>query len=600
MIGRLLRLIAREDRSDFAIGLALGAVGGFVELAGVAGIYPFLALLSRPELVHANKHLIHIRALTGLTDDRSFLLAFGAACLVIHLLSAAFMMLRQAYLARFALRQIARISTRLLRSYLNHPYPFFLDHNSGELAKNVVAQSDAFANGILLSAMTVFSEMFVIVALTGLIVWVNPAAGIAMAALLGGISGLVLLVIRGKVHKLGQICDEANGRRFTFCLETLQSAKEIKAAGAEDFFWRKFEQPAIVLAEAFSRVSIAQLIPSPLIQSTAFAALMGLALYMVAAGRSSAEIVPLLSVYAAAGYRLMPSLSRLSISLAQMRPHKTTFENVAKVLSEDNRAAVSGPVQRIPLQSELELRGIRFSYAAPRGERPVLDGVGLTLPRGGFVALAGGSGAGKTTLADIILGLLTPQEGQLLVDGRPLPAADMPAWRQSIGYIPQSLFLCDDTIAANIAFGVAPDRIDMERVHEAARLASLDELVPSLPQGYLTPIGERGSRLSGGQRQRLGIARALYRDPDLLILDESTSSLDGITEAEVLSTIKRLRGIKTILIIAHRSTTIRGCESVVLLRAGRVAATGRYEDLIAHDPHFAALMSQPSAAETGG
>ncbi|MBI4370789.1 MAG: ABC transporter ATP-binding protein [Elusimicrobia bacterium] len=594
---RLWRHVVGEDRGGFLLGLGLGAAGGFIELVGAAGIYPFLALLSRPDFAREHPILLALRTRFGLVEDKSFLLAFGALCLAAFLVSTAFLIARQAYMTRYAMGLTARVSTRLLANYLRRPYAFFLDRHSAELAKNVVAQADATASGTLLPWMALFSESFIIAALAGLVLWMDPAAGAIVILGLGGLTGLILLSLRGRVQRLGREADQANGRRFAYCLEALQSVKEIKAADAEDAFWRKFELPAAAFSSAFAEANVAQVLPSPLIQSAAVCAMLGLAMYLAAKGRPPAEIVPLLSVYAAAGYRLMPSLSRASVAFAQMRQFHSQFVEATDVLASAAAppAPSPRPARALQFRSRLEFQNVGFAYPGPRGARRALDGVSLTIPHGAFAALAGGSGAGKTTLADILLGLLGPQEGRLLVDGRTLNPEDLPAWRRRIGYIPQSVFISDDTVAANVAFGVAESAIDEGRAREALRLARLDEFVASLPNGLLTRVGERGALLSGGQRQRLGIARALYRDPDLLVMDESTSALDGITEGELLDSLAALRGSKTLLVIAHRPTTIRRADKIMLLKAGRLAAEGSYDDLSRRDPHFAALMSQPAA-----
>lgn len=593
---RSLLLLIAGDRRGFVLGLLLGVVGGFVELAGVAGLYPFLAVLSQPELAHTNRWLLLLRSLLGISDDRLFLIAFGALCLAVFLAASLFLFLRQAYITRYALRQTARLATQLLRSYLRKPYAFFLDQHSAEISKNVIGQSDAVANGVLLSWMVAFSEFFVLVALAGLILWMDPWAGLATVVVLGALVATIHLTLRRRLHDLGQRLDQTNGRRFTYCLEALQAIKEIKAANAEEFFETQFTQPASEFAAVYARTNMFQLLPSFLIQASAVTAIIGLALGLLAAGRSPAEILPILSLYAMAGYRLMPSLSRLTSSLAQVRQSRAVFDNVTSVLEEPAPPQPSASAFR--LKKSLLVRDAVFSYPGRAGGRRVLDCLSLELQRGSFVALAGASGAGKTTIADVLLGLLELDAGEIILDGTPLSAADMPTWRRSVGYIPQSLFLSDSSISANVAFGVPQDKIDPGRVREALRLARLDEFIDSIPGGVNASIGERGARLSGGQRQRLGIARALYHDPDLLILDESTSALDGATEAEILTSLRGLTGQKTILAIAHRPATLRNADAIVLLQNGGVADVGTYQDLIVRSPQFANLMAHAKTAQS--
>lgn len=593
-IDGLRRIISRDDRRAFGFGLGLGAAGGLIELAGIAGLYPFLAVLSNPELARTNGLLARFRALGGFSTDRSFILAFGVACLLAFLASSGFLFFRQAYITRFSLRQTAQLSSRLLRSYLSRPYAFFLQTNSAEIAKNVIEQADGVANGFLLPCMTAFSECFVLISLTGLVIWVDPKAGLLAVIMLGGLAAAIQLSVRRHIHDLGRLNDEANGARFAYCLEALQSIKEIKAAAAEKFFWTQFERPASAFASTFLRANILISVPSFLIQAAGVTAMMTLALFLVAANRPTSQVIPLLSLYAVAGYRLMPSMSRFSTALASMRRYRTVLDNVVATLAE--ALPTSPQTMDLRLQSKLELHEVRFAYSGPRGGRNVLNGVSFAIQRGTFVALVGGSGAGKTTLVDILMGLLEADSGTIRLDGRDLSSKDMPAWRRRIGYIPQSLLLSDASIAANIAFGVAEEDIDFARVKTAARLARLDEMIDGLPEGLSTRVGERGSNLSGGQRQRLGIARALYPDPDLLILDESTSALDGITERAILATLHSLKTAKTIIAVAHRETTIRDSDQIIVLREGRIADKGRFDELLARDRTFADLMAREGAS----
>jgi ABC-type multidrug transport system fused ATPase/permease subunit len=303
-------------------------------------------------------------------------------------------------------------------------------------------------------------------------------------------------------------------------------------------------------------------------------------------------VVPVLAVYAFASLRIFPALQRIYVSMTQMRFSKPTLDK----LHEDMKAAEANaralpPVERgavVRLTEALTLEDIHYAY--PQAERPAVRGLSLTIPARSTVGIVGGTGAGKTTTVDIILGLLLPQKGRFAVDGLPITAANLRAWQQSVGYVPQQIFLTDDTIAANIAFGREPKDIDRAAVERAARTAELHDFVMrELPQGYDTRVGERGVRLSGGQRQRIGIARALYHDPDVLILDEATSALDNLTERAVMDAVHNLGHAKTIVMIAHRLSTVRGCDTIFMLEHGRVVAQGSYDALIETNRQFRAL-----------
>lgn len=594
---RLSRLIWRRVLPDqhgrLAGVIAVGLLGGLVELIGVSSVMPFLALLSRPDLARTQPviHALYVHG--GFPNERAFLIACGAAGIVCLIAANAFVFLKTATILRFSTSQMPRLAGRVLRAYLAKDYPFFLQRHSGQLAKDVLVQSDGVANGVLQAWITALSESATIALLTGLILWADPRVGLAVLASMGAIVAGSYYLIRKKITLLGQLNDEANGRRFEQCLEILGAAKEIKAAEAEDYFARSFQPSAVEHAAAYRQSLIMQALPTSVVQAVAAAFILAVAVWQLSRGADPARVVTLLSLYAVAGYRLLPSLLKFSGAASQVRQYRSVFENVVELLAAEPQAEPAAPAP-LPLKHELRLEGVVFRY--PGQAAPVFDGLNLTIRRREFLALAGGSGAGKSTLADILLGLQKPEAGRLTVDGRSLDEAALRGWRRAAAFVPQHVFLFDSTIAENIAFGVEPGKVDSARVRAAAKLAQIADFVEQLPQGYDTRIGERGGRLSGGQRQRLGIARALYREPEVLILDEPTSALDGITETELAKALEGLKGRLTLIVIAHRPSTVKLGDRVIVLENGRIADSGSYDELCARNPHFAGLMSQPEPA----
>ncbi len=583
--------LLQGQRRRFAMVLGIGLASGLLELIGVGSVMPFLALLNRPELIRGQPLIHRLFLAGGFADERSFLIFCGAAAILFMILANALVFLKSVVMLRFATEQMPKIATRVLDAYLTKDYPFFLQSHSGQLAKDVLVQTDTVANTVLLSWMTALSESTTILLLTTLILWADPFLGMAALAGIGAIVAGSYYVIRRRISLLGQINDEANGRRFEHCLEVLGAAKEIKAAQAEAHFARSFEPYAREHAAAYRQALVIQGLPSSLVQAVAASVILGIALRQLSRGDDPVHVVTLLSLYAVAGYRLLPSLLKFSGAASQLQQHRSVFDKVITLLS----SAPPSALKLVPwtLKREIRLEKIVFHY--PGQAVPVFDVLDLSIRAGEFVALTGASGAGKSTLADILLGLQRPQSGHLSVDGKILNNEDLARWRSAIAFVPQSIFLFDSSIAENIAFGVRKDLIDLQGVRKAASLAQLEDFIDSLPEGYKTRIGERGGRLSGGQRQRLGIARALYREPAVMILDEPTSALDGITETELARALEGLKGRLTFIVIAHRASTVKLGDRVIILENRRISDSGTYAALISRNKHFERLMSETSA-----
>ncbi|MHB8253928.1 MAG: ABC transporter ATP-binding protein [Acidiferrobacter sp.] len=434
-------------------------------------------------------------------------------------------------------------------------------------------------DGVLLPGLQLVSESVVSLAVLGLLMIVNAGLTLSVGGVLAVAFWLIFRATRARNERLGQERQQALTRMFRCAATGLSAIKDLTVLGRQSTLVAEHGEAT----RQYSEVSAAQLVtvhmPRLAVEGLAFAGLIGILLYSELILKQPQAAIPLMAMYAMAVFRLMPSFTKILNAAMSIRYNRATIRILAAALAdidEAERAQLSG--QPVSFDREIRLRG--FSYSYPGGTSKALDAIDVRIAKGTTVGFVGPSGAGKSTLADVVLGLLSGDGEGVLVDGVPLNPQTVAAWRQLIGYVPQQIYLADDTIAANVAFGVARDQIDIGAVTRALETAQLAGFIAELPDGLETEIGESGVRLSGGQRQRLGIARALYHDPEILVLDEATSSLDGPTETEVTAAIARLAGQKTMIVIAHRLTTIACCDQVVLLEEGRITAAGLFVDLV--------------------
>ena len=560
-----------------------------VELAGVGSILPFLSIAMDADLVRRNDVLNWIYTGLSFSSFTDFLVFMGTAILVMFVLTTAVSAFSMFAQIRFAYRAGHSLSVRLMEVYLARPYAYFLSHNTSELNEHVLAETANFVAGVLKPGAILISRSVTVAALFVLLVALEPAIVLLMSLILAATYAGLYGVVQRRLHRIGEISFAANQARFKATAEAFGGFKDIKIHGRERYFVEQYRSASSRYADCQITKGRYQEGPRYAVQAVAFGGLMGTFVILLASGRSPAEIVPLMGFVAFGALRVLPGLQEILISLGQFRFYRHLIVKFHADLvpeASDVRPLKSSNRSLIPFEKALTLDGIRFRY--PSAARDVIANLTLEVAKDSSIAIVGMTGAGKTTLIDIILGLLPPDDGTMSVDGVSIDAHNVEAWRRQIGYVPQEVFLRDDTVAKNIAYGVEdPDPAALER---AARIAHIhDFIVGELADGYDTVIGERGVRLSGGQRQRLGIARALYHDPQVLVLDEATSDIDNITEAYITEAIQALAGTKTLIVVAHRLATVRRCDRVVLLEDGTISAAGTYDELLLTSTGFRRL-----------
>jgi len=598
IVRKLLALLTPQERRGLYVLFAAVVVMATLEVVSVASIMPFLSVASDPATVQENQYLAWAFETFGFGGVDSFLIFLGVGCLLALVLSNAFIVFTSWAMERFVWDRTHSLSRRLLRSYLSRSYSFFLTRNTAELGKNILEEVTEvaarmlkpFLRGVAKSIVAVFILLFLVV--------VKPIVALVTAVVLGAAYGAIYRFVRNRLDEAGTERVDANSERFKVVNEALSGIKEIKLRGAEEAFLAQYDGPSRAYAKHQTLYRVIRRVPRYVLEVFAFGAIIVVAIYLLGAGESVQQIIPILGLYVFAGYRLMPALQQAFRGLASARYNVAALETLerdmrgtaAPGVGQAGETGEKAAGSRLDLEDELVMDDITYSY--PEADRAALRHVTVSVPYNSVVGFVGKTGSGKTTAIDLILGLLEPDEGEVRVDGTPLGESNLGRWQRSVGYVPQDIYLTDDTIARNIAFGVPDGEIDMESVRQAADRAHIREFVETdLPDAWSSVVGERGTKLSGGQKQRIGIARALYHDPSLLVFDEATSALDKETEAKIMRTLYGLQRSHTIIMISHRLETVRNADRVVLLEDGEKAAEGSFDDVMEQSRSFESMVS---------
>ncbi len=590
-IKKFLYLLSHEERKRAYFLLGMILIMAFLDMLGVASIMPFIAVLSNPELIESNTVLNKIFIISsrfGVQTNQEFLYTLGILVFVFLVISLIFRALTLYVQTRFLAAREYTLSKKLVEGYLHQPYSWFLSRNSAELGKTILSETGKIVSKGLAPLLNLISQSAVTIAIITLLILVDP--------LLTLISGLVLALAYGTIYKfigayvtrIGKEDLKANEWRFTAISEAFGAAKEIKLGGLEKIYLKRFSDPAKIHAKNSGSISIISAIPRFALEAIIFGGMILVTLFLMSKDDGMFHnVVPILALYAFAGYRLIPALQQIYYNIVRIKFTIPALDLVYNDLISLSPYNTTQAQEALPLNKGITLKNLHFNY--PKSPRTALKNINFTIHARSTVGLVGATGSGKTTTVDIILGLLESNKGTLEVDGKVINKHNIKAWQRSIGYVPQQIFISDDTVAANIAFGVNPEDINEEAVKNASKLANLHEFVVNeLPLKYQTTVGEKGIRISGGQRQRIGIARALYHNPQILILDEATSALDNLTERAVMEAVYTLRKNLTIIMIAHRLSTVKNCDNILLLEKGEIKEQGTFDKLIQNNAQFRA------------
>ncbi|PYK89560.1 MAG: hypothetical protein DME35_08435 [Verrucomicrobia bacterium] len=570
LIRRVLFLARPYGRKKLAVVSFLSLAQGVFQVIGVTSIFPFLAIAADPERIRNSQFGRRFLELLPPMDNRQLLLTAGAVAIVALFTANAVNLIAEYARTRYAHNFGHWLRVRLLRRIASRPYGYFLVRNSADLIKKVLGDVANYVNGVLLPLLDSVARGLTAVLLLATLFFVHPLIALGATVGLGGFYLIVFRLLERKRREINQGLRLSSGGSYREAQQLLGGIKPIKVHRAEEHFLGRFGKHSAIVAKMSARVPTFANGPRYLVEPLAFGGLVLIVMVLAAKGRSFSDVLPNLGVMALAGYRLLPALQLLYGQLSELTSMRHSLDEVYDefvVAESDLNISDERGNQNIRLaqpyvwNDAITLDAVSFSYS--QAKRPILDRLSLTIKKNTSVAFIGPTGSGKSTLIDLLLGLHQPTGGRILIDGRPLTPALIPAWQASIGYVPQDIFLIDDTITRNIALGIPDTEIEVNRLREVCATAQvLDFIEHELPQGFQSKVGERGVRLSGGQRQRLGLARALYHQPSLLILDEATSALDTETEARLIEALRSLSGKLTIVLVAHRLSTVADCEEV--------------------------------------
>lgn len=562
------------------------------QVVGIASIGPFISILSNPSVIHSNVILSTAYNWVGFNTDLEFIIATAFGSLVLILFSN-FMAATTILLSyRFSVDFGSNLQQQAFRNYLYQDYIFHKSENYNKKIGIITQQTPRFVYMVFQPFLLFTSQLFVaVLILTGLFVF-NPLLAVIAATIIGGSYLLTYVYIRRKLSRHGASISERNNKMMGILSEAFIGIKDVKLDSMEKRYIDEFNSVNVKGLRSQAFIALTGELPKFVIESISFGAILLLAVVLLMTEKDTRSVVPILSIYAVAGYKLLPTMQQIYKSISSLSGHGSVANLIKNIVANLPPRSLASPVDIEDMQiNKVELKNASFSYKG--GTSPAIRNISLELNRGRIYSLVGHSGSGKSTLADLMLGLLNLDSGELVVDGKTMVEARLPSFRKKLGYVAQNIFILDDTVIRNVAFGEPDSTISVERVEQALQMANAKEFVDKLPKGIHSNLGQDGKLLSGGQRQRIGIARALYKKSNLLVLDEPTSALDIESEYKLMETLNTLKSDLIILLISHRPASIQMSDTIILLTDGQLSGIGPYEELISINPTFKRIMEKP-------
>ena len=569
VLKKLNYILDRRQKVHLFFLLVAFIIGSFLELLGVSAILPLVNVIMDPSVLETNSTYALLARLLQASDVRDFIVKACVALIVVYVLKDVYLLFMYNLQFGYTYKNKARIANNLMGVYMQQDYLELINHNVADLLRSLSTDIDCcFA--LILALLNILCESFTALALVAYLMIQSPQTMLSLLVIMGLFVLVFTHFYRRRLAACGARYRDRDAVRQKWLLQTFHGIKEIKVMDREQFFYQNYTAANYAYADADREQNLNQMLTRPMIEIACIGGLLGIIAAQIAGGAPVQDYISVLSVFAMAAMRLLPSFNRIMSNASSVMASLPGLDALCDDMRRASAMRRTLPPQTdapIHLRQAIRVESVTFTY--PGTETPVFSDVDLVIPKNRSVAFIGPSGAGKTTIADVILGLMQPRKGRVTVDGADIYRS-IASWHRLVAYIPQNIYLIDDTIRANVTFGTAEGEVDDDRVWQALQSAQLDDFVRSLDHGLDTIVGDQGVKLSGGQRQRIGIARALYNDPEVLVLDEATSALDNETEKAVMDAINSLQGSKTMVIIAHRLTTVRGCDIVYEVKGGRI------------------------------
>ncbi|WEJ63133.1 ABC transporter ATP-binding protein [Thiomicrorhabdus lithotrophica] len=561
----------------------------FAELVGVASMAPFMALVGDITILQRDNLLAALYQQSGLTSEYDFVLLVGIGVLFLLIVAALISMYTTWKLSVFGVKVGTEISDRLYIHYMTRPWLFHANSSSAQLTKQIANETGRVTNQVIRPLMNMNGRLGLALFFVIAIVLYNPLVALVTVAFVGSTYSVLFLFFKRRLKENGRAISSIATERYRLMNDGFGGIKDVLLLGKQASFVESFKESSLLFTKSISSNLVIGQIPRYFMELIAFGSIIVLILYLIYSHDGNLGIIlPILSIYALAGFKLLPAFQQIYGNVTQIRAGIAAFESIKEdLIASKNyvfQPEVYGQESHLVMEKNIKLHNVTFIY--PTKIEPALKNVNIVIPVNKVVGLVGPSGSGKSTIIDIVLNLVEPNNGELLVDGKVICKDNRRSWQNNIGFVSQSIFLSEGSIAENIAFGLQIEKINKKQVEKALRLAHLFEFVTELPDGIHTKIGERGVQLSGGQRQRIGIARALYHNASVLVFDEATSALDGITEKMIMDAIHDFSGQKTIIIIAHRLKTVEKCDNIFFIDKGQVVDEGTFNELLTRNQHF--------------
>lgn len=588
---KLLYFLDSKEKKNLYLLIVLIVFISLIDVAGISSIFPFISLIANPNIIETNSLMsaVYNKSLDlGINSQDQFFFVFGLFFISIFILSIIGRIILSYSINKFGLMREYSIGKKIINIYLSQNYLWFLKKNTSDIGKSILSEVALIINDCLLPLLSLVSQSITILAIITLLVYVDPKTAVTAFLMIGVCYLSIFFLVKKKLSELGSQRLESNSKRFLAINETFAAIKEIKISNLEKKCSELFLNPAKEYSKKLTLATAISILPRYFLEIIAVVGIVAFLLVLLSSGKSFAESAPILSLFAFAGYRLMPSFQQIYNAVTKIKFSQPALNNLYdEIILLEKEKIKNHNIEKLNFQNKVCLEKISFKY--PNQTHYILKNLSLEIPKNYKIAIIGSSGSGKTSVVDLLLGLIKPQKGTVMIDNNILDDDNLAYWQKNIGYVPQQIFISDNTIEKNIAFNFNNEPIDLKRLVNASKIAQLhDFVVKELPDGYNTFVGEGGSRLSGGQRQRLGIARAIYKNPKLLVFDEATNALDGFTEKQIINNLSKISNL-TLIMITHRIKSIKEFNKFYYLSNSSVTTSNDYDELCNKSLDFSKL-----------